>query len=651
VKALFAATAATLVLAAPAYAEPPPASAFGRIPAVAQAEISPNGQHVAILGGTADQRTLSIATIDQPGLPTLALGDVEAVGLAWVGDDHVLTRIAFWKSFGPRHAYRFERNVAVDLQGRAVARLLDKDGLSEALTEQPVLGTTSADAPRALMVGMTEGSGPNARMDTKIARKGVENPFVAALFSVDPATGKGALVERGTYDTSGWEVDAQGQPRVRFDHDQVTHRFTIMARAKGKPQYSKVFGGDYASYRTYAGYSDPEDAIYLTENGRLMRLRLADGETTPVGPPLDGVNPSTLWDTARRALIGIDTGLEKPRIEWTDPEIGAVHAALSKVFKDQVVEFSGWSDDRTRFVVRVTSPSAAPTWYLFDKTRKELSPLGEEYPELKGAPLGATRWISYKARDGLEIPAYLTLPPGAFGGAKLPLIVLPHGGPVARDGYDFDFLTQFLATRGYAVLRPQFRGSAGFGDAFEKAGYGEWGGLMQTDLLDGVAALAASGDIDPKRVCIVGASFGGYAALAGAAFHSDAYRCAASFAGISDLGLLGVEEGRLYGRDSSGMKEFHDMLGKASPEKLAQVSPAKHAADVNIPVLLIHGDKDTVVQLEQTTLMADALKGAGKPVETVILADENHYLTRASTRTQMLQALEAFLAKNLPARP
>jgi dipeptidyl aminopeptidase/acylaminoacyl peptidase len=172
---------------------------------------------------------------------------------------------------------------------------------------------------------------------------------------------------------------------------------------------------------------------------------------------------------------------------------------------------------------------------------------------------------------------------------------------------------------------------------------------MQTDLLDGVAAVTTAGQVDPGKVCIVGASFGGYAALAGVTLHPEAYRCAAAIAGVSDLGLLMSEERRAYGSESGSYEELQAMLGAASKEKIRATSPARLAASAGAPVLLIHGDKDTVVPLEQSTVMADALKAAGKPVELVVLADENHYLTRSATRTQMLQALEGFLAKNLPA--
>ena len=650
-KLLVAAWAVSFGLAAPALAAPPPASAFGRIPAVVQASISPDGQKVAILGGASDQRFVSIATIDQPGLPVLPLGDVEGVDLTWAGDKYVIARIAVWDKAAPRLEYRFERNISIDLQGHAVSRLLATEAASGYLIRQPVLGVTTADPVRVMVLGLVVSTGPSAGMDTKITRKGVESPFVAALWSVDPVTGKGAIADRGGYDTQYWEVDGQGQPRVRLELDELTHNFSVMARGKGQSQWSKIWsdnGRDEDRY--YYGYSEPDDGIYLYEDSKLLRRKLSDGATETLGGPYVASSVSLIYDPLLKTAVGLKTAGEKPTIQWLDPSLGAAHASLSKVFKDRSVSLENWSADHTRLVVYVTAPTSPGAWYLFDRTRKELSPLGEGYPELKGVALGHVRWFTYKARDGLEIPAYLTLPPGASDkGAKLPLVVLPHGGPAARDNFEFDFLAQFLASRGYAVLQPQFRGSDGFGKAFMDAGRGEWGGKMQEDLLDGVAAIAASGDVDPARICIVGASYGGYAALAGATMHPDAYKCAASIAGVADLGLLLVEKKRLYGPDSAGMEAWRRTLGDAPIAKLQATSPARLAANVRAPVLLIHGDKDTVVPFEQSQVMADAMKAAGKPVELVTLVNENHYLTRAATRTQMLEALEGFLAKNLPA--
>lgn len=383
-----------------------------------------------------------------------------------------------------------------------------------------------------------------------------------------------------------------------------------------------------------------------------MRHPLAGGPGTPFGPPVKDGTFSTVWDDNLHIIVGFSEMEDRARLTWIDPEIGAVHSGLAKLFAAQDVTLTSWSKDRQRFVIRVASPGDPPIWYLYDKSRKELSPLGEEYPELKGYKFGPTRWIKYKARDGLEIPAYLTLPPASMAGSgKRPLIVLPHGGPGDRDTFDFDFIAQFLASRGYAVLRPQFRGSAGFGAAFEKAGRGEWGGKMQTDLIDGLAALANSDEVDVGRVCIVGASFGGYAALAAVALHPETYRCAASFAGISDLGVLLGEEMSAWGPSSGAAKDLRKALGAAPKSLLDSTSPARIAGNIKAPILLIHGDKDTVVPIEQSQLMARTLRAAGKPVEMVTLAGENHYLVHSATRTQMLQVLGAFLAKNLPVNP
>lgn len=631
-----------------AQAAPPPASAFGRGQAVIDVEISPDGQRVALMGGPPEQRFVSIATLDQPGLAILQLGDVEGVYVQWAGDDYVLARVAYWDKFGPRNAYRMQRTFSVNPEGKAVAQLFSADPASSLMVEHNIVGFTHAPV-RAVTLGLAESHGASSAMDTKLRRKGTEIPYVMALWSLDPATGRGRLLERGDYDTVGWEIDPSGEARVRLEIDEISHRFAVSGRPKGGAVWTRLWEGpDFDSRRAYYGYSAADEAVYLGVDDKLVAKRLADGSTSVIAEGFAAITPSLEWDSHRLTAIGIDTGAERPAIRWLDPEIGAVHTTISKAFKEQSVSLWNWSKDRTRFVVRVSAPATPGAWYLFDKTRKELSPLGEEYPELKGASLGTTRWMTYKARDGLEIPAYVTTPPG--GAARgAPLIVLPHDGPGKRDGYDFDFLAQFLASRGYVVLQPQYRGTAGFGRAFEQAGLGEWGGKMQTDLLDGVAALAATGAIDPSRTCIVGMSFGGYQALAGASLHPEAYRCAVSIGGISDLGLLMKERGQRYGRESARLEELRGLLGRASPDKLIATSPAQQVAAIRAPILLIHGDKDTSVLPEQSQKMANALRAAGKPHELVILKDENHRLSQAVTRTQTLEAIGTFLEKHLPA--
>ena len=647
--------AAALGGAAWAQSAPPPASAFGRLPQVDDVALSPSGQTIAILGGPPAQRTLSFATVDQEGLPTLDLGDVETVSIRWVGDKYVLARVGFWHAFDAKHRYRFERNISVTADGKPAGRMLSNDIISERMDSQPVLGVTSGSDPQAIMLGLQQTSGASASNDTRLKRKGdrEESSVVRALWRVDPKNGRGLLIERGSYDTRYWQPDLTGEARVRVDIDALSYKYSLYGRAKGQKTWTPLISGaDEEEEGNFLGYSDPDDGVYLAKPSdaglQLVVRSLKDGSERPVGAPSKTNELRIVYDGVRGTAVGVASGLDQGSIEWLDPSLASASAAMGKIFKGALIHLDGWSEDRTRFLVRMETGAQPPTWYLYDKPRKSLSPIGEAYPELKGAALGDTRWIRYKARDGLEIPALLTLPPGLAPGAKPPLVVLPHGGPAARDGEGFDWLTQFLATRGYAVLRPQFRGSIGFGKAFQDAGRGEWGGKIQTDLLDGVAYLAAQGLAAPGQACIVGASFGGYSALAGATLHPTDYRCAASIAGMSDLGLLITEQMRAYGRESSSIHDLRKALGDASSAEIVATSPRKQVAAVQVPILLIHGEEDDVVPIEQSEVMAKAPADAGKPVEFVVLKGENHYLRYSATRTQALQALETFLAKNLP---
>ncbi len=247
----------------------------------------------------------------------------------------------------------------------------------------------------------------------------------------------------------------------------------------------------------------------------------------------------------------------------------------------------------------------------------------------------------------LLIPAFLTLPPGAAE-KDLPLIVLPHGGPAAADTLDFDWWAQALAAQGYAVLQPNFRGST-LSSKFLEAGFGEWGRKMQTDLSDGVRYLAHQGTVDPKRVCVVGASYGGYAALAGVSVETGVYRCAVSVAGISDLRRF--RKWTIANEIGMNQRYWDRFIGTAdqSDPALLAISPIEHVDAVMAPVLLIHGRDDTVVPFEQSDVMLNALKRAGKSVSLVTMKHEDHWLSHSETRLQMLQATVDFLKANNPA--
>jgi dipeptidyl aminopeptidase/acylaminoacyl peptidase len=240
----------------------------------------------------------------------------------------------------------------------------------------------------------------------------------------------------------------------------------------------------------------------------------------------------------------------------------------------------------------------------------------------------------------------LTLPPGREA-KNLPVILFPHGGPNARDEAEFDWWAQAFASRGYAVFQPNFRGSTGRSAVFRLAGNGEWGRKMQTDISDGLAELVRQGIVDPTRACIMGASYGGYAALAGVTLQHGLYRCSVAVAPVSDLKDFDATRYRESGDNKMVRSSWRELLG--DPKNFNEVSPRRHAAQADAPVLLIHGKDDTVVNFSQSQAMADALKDAGRPYEMVVLRQEDHWLSRSETRKQMLEAAMAFVQRYNPA--
>jgi dipeptidyl aminopeptidase/acylaminoacyl peptidase len=241
------------------------------------------------------------------------------------------------------------------------------------------------------------------------------------------------------------------------------------------------------------------------------------------------------------------------------------------------------------------------------------------------------------------------VPRGSTLGQTSPLIVIPHGGPEAYDAVGFDWLAQYFASRGYLVLQPNFRGSYGFGRAHREAGHGEWGGKMQDDITDGVNLLIKKQWADPNRVCIIGGSYGGYAALAGGAFTPDLYKCVAAIAPVTDLNWMLTLEKRQSGGDSAVYEYWKKLIGDKSKDKakIEAISPSNAAANFKAPVLLIHGFDDTVVPIGQSIRMENELKKAGKQVTFIKQKSGDHWLSTSETRLQTLRELDRFVASTI----
>ncbi len=352
-------------------------------------------------------------------------------------------------------------------------------------------------------------------------------------------------------------------------------------------------------------------------------------------------------DTHR--LLGIRYSGDQPTVHWFDGKRAAIQDGIDKVLPDRVNIVTG-DDHSAGLLIHSYSDVDPGTYYYYDMTTHKLRKLFAARPWIKSEDLSTQSVFHYTARDGLDIPAYLTLPKGRPV-KKLPLIVFVHGGPWARDKWGFDPEVQFLASRGYAVLQPEFRGSTGYGFELFSKGWKQWGQSMQDDITDGVQNLVKQGAVDDKRVCIMGASYGGYAAMMGVVKDPDLYRCAVNMAGVTDLKLqLKLSDWRYL------PEEYRDYEGKelvGDPDKdgdmFDRVSPLKLVDRIKVPVFMAYGDKDQRVPMEEGEKMRDALKARGKTVEWMVLKGEGHGIWQDANNQRFYGALEAFLQRYNPA--
>ena len=342
-------------------------------------------------------------------------------------------------------------------------------------------------------------------------------------------------------------------------------------------------------------------------------------------------------------IRGILYGSEINNIEWLDEALKDEVRMLRAQFSDKTVRLLGESIDQNFAIFDISDTSAPSQYYIFDREGYRLIQLPILYPELANYEFAQIETTEYAARDGLSVPAYVTLPAGARSLEELksaPFIILPHGGPTSRDFLRFDYWAQFLASRGYAVFQMNFRGSSGYGESFREAGARQWGQAMQDDITDGAQWLIERGYADADRIAIMGGSYGGYAALMGAVKTPDLYQCAISLAGVSDLPDL-LHTARDFIGGKAGTRHIGNLWKDG--DSLRENSPARRAEDIQIPVLLFHGEDDRVVDVLQSKKMRNALRRAGKEYEYIELPKGDHSLSLYSNRLTFLQETERFL--------
>ena len=638
------------------FAAPPPAEAFASLPAISDVALSPSGSLLAWADRSGSEEIVVIFDLAAGKIRhKIAIGkDVKLRAINWADDQVALVDLSQTEKRKSRDEdrFRFEyyRTLAIDVDSGKGNVLLMTRGAQQLVTSA-TLEAFRTDKPKTVIMSTLDYSQNAARseMDTRLAGHREDSGWVAKLFEVDTTSGKGKPIETGSQFTQQWVVDSSGHCVARSEWNPKSSTYRVLAK-KGAG-WSEIYSRRDGATLDLAGVTDDGvsvAAIGPNETGRRILY----------GLPLDGSGAKVLFEDEKydvtavdrdrftRTPVGVWLGGAKQEYHWFDQKARARADSVARAFKGLDVQVYGRSQDSKRVLAKVDSPSRPTTFYLVDFNKHTADIVGEQYPALAAAELGEVRAISYTARDGTTIPAYLTLPPGTTG-KKLPMVVLPHGGPQAHDDFAFDWWAQFLATRGYAVLQPQFRGSTGYGDAFQSAGYRQWGGLMQDDVSDGVGALVREGVADPGRICIVGASYGGYVALAGAAFTPELYRCAVSVSGVADIpAMLGADKDRWGNEDPDYLDEVRT-IGSPLDQNVVDRSPVHAAEKVRAPILLIHGEDDTVVPMAQSESMARALDRARKQYSFVQLKGEDHWMSRAETRLQIMKEIEKFLAANL----
>ncbi len=628
-----------LFIAGPAIAAPPPVEAYGHLPGIESIALSPEGDRVAFIGVSGDARRIFVRQIDGPMLMAAPVGEAKVRSLAWVGNDHLLifsTETAT-ASGDQSEKGEYATLVVANLKTRQLTAPLNDAGFFPGV--EGYYGAREIGARWYAFLGLQ-------RIARNEPRQGYSDLYRLGLDGFEALR-----VAKGSQLGRTWVIGDTGEVVAEEEYESETGKTTVYAGADRAKRLASIRSDSDGLGLEGLGRA-PGTVLVSGLHGEGLNPQEVDVATGAAGgflpPALHG--SELLRSNQTHRVIGYQVFGEHPHVVMFDPVLNAKLQRAVKPFSDARAVLLSASDDYDRLIIHTEGDIDSGSYYLVDMKSRRADPLGYDYPPVGSADVGSRRMVPYLAADGTPLEGVLTLPPGKTA-KDLPVIVLPHGGPRAHDQVAFDWWAEAFASRGYAVFQPNFRGSTGYGPEMLKAGYGQWGRKMQTDITDGLMALAARGVVDPKRACIVGASYGGYAALAGVTVQTGFYRCAVSVAGVSDLNaMLEWVSSRAGFQQNAASRYWNVAMGATGPNDsaLREISPAHLAARADAPVLLIFGKDDTVVPNDQSTSMARALRTFGKPVEVMVMDHEDHWLSREASRTQMLKTADAFVRKYNP---
>lgn len=605
-----------------------PVEAFAALPAIDNPKLSPDGTKIAGKIAINGKQVLLVQPLFGDGKPAaLAEGKIDINWWEWVNDNWLVLGVG-------------DDDVVYD-EDVYITRIA---GVSADMTTIKWVDPNRTGIDADDVIWFAEDGSPRVLLSKETGIQS-ESQWYPSVFDVDVSTGKAKLVVPSIDEVWDWDADASGTVRYGVIWHDGKKR-GVVYRGPGGGKFERVMLGKREED------SIPEPAIYRAD-GSALAFDDGDGRdalyelTLPsftlgkriLGDPRYDIE-SIITNPARNDVAGYRVVDKRNHFAWLDPDLKDIQSGLDQTLGAGNGRIVSWSRDRKKILVEVGTPSQAGGLYYWNTDGARMDRIAWNNITLQNRTLSPVSTIEYKARDGAPIEAVMTLPRGRSAKA-LPLIVMPHGGPAARDSEEYDWWVQYLAELGHAVIQPNYRGSTGYGKAFHDLGKGEWGLKMQDDLIDAATWAATQGIADPKRVCIVGASYGGYAAMRGAQRDGAHYRCAVSYAGISDLGAMLRYDRNLLGRG------VVDYWKKQAPD-FAAVSPRFHAADFGVPILIAHGVEDKRVPIKQSRMLVSELQKAGKPFEYLEQKLGDHHFSRTEDRLEFLKAMKAFLDKYNP---
>ena len=658
---------AAVVAPAMAWAEPPAPSAeglavaakFGALDEVQQISLSPDGKKIAVVTPLHGGGSLIIIDADAGTMKGIMSRpeDQRLLNCSWSTNTRLICRV--WMKFDYAGSpINYTRQFALNADGSGIVALTAQDngdklsivqnggevidnapsgkkGVVLMTRQIPVLASTTSAANRNSTPGLAV-----EEVDTlNLKREIIEPANDEAENYISDGYGHVRIMQiQPTSSASGY---AQNNYRTLF-HPLGSHAWKPLTTINvTNSAYNSGFDPDLVDGKANLAYgTDMHDGFRAVYS---MALDGTNRETLVAAEPgLDARGLVTIGPHNRVVGVSFDGG--KRKVEFFDPEIKALNAALSKALPgNPEVAVSDTSDDESSMLVYAYTDTDPGGFYLFVRGTHQLAQVLPLRPELAGMVQGAKHFISFPATDGTKVPAYLTLPPGSSG-KNLPAIVMPHGGPEARDEWGFDFLAEFFAARGYAVIQPEFRGSTGFGLAwYNNNAFKNWATAIN-DVNDAGRWLISQGIAAPGKLAIFGWSYGGYAALQANVVDPDLYKAAVAVAPITDF-----DRWREELRNHLNFNTEDARIGNGP--HIEAGSPARHADRFKAPVLLFHGDKDQNVGIGESLLMRDRLRSAGKSVDMIEFPGLDHQLYTPEARTRMLSTSDAFIRKALGMAP